>query len=65
MKFVLAMNAFKGSLKSIEACKIIKKCIEDKDKNAIVLSAPIADGGDGTLDCILQNKSIKRNLLKP
>lgn len=50
MKFVLAMNAFKGSLKSIEACKIIKKCIEDKDKNAIVLSAPIADGGDGTLD---------------
>ena len=56
MKSVLAMNAFKGSLKSIEACKIIKKCIEDKDKNAIVLSAPIADGGDGTLDCILQNK---------
>ena len=35
MKFVLAMNAFKGSLKSIEACEIIKKCIKDKDKNEI------------------------------
>lgn len=64
MKFVLAMNAFKGSLKSIEACKIIKKCIEDKDKNAIVLSAPIADGGDGTLDCILQNKKYQRKSIE-
>ena len=64
MKFVLAMNAFKGSLKSIEACKIIKKCIEDKDKNAIVLSAPIADGGDGTLDCILQNKKYQKKSIE-
>lgn len=65
MKFVLAMNAFKGSLKSIEACKIIKKCIEDKDKNAIVLSAPIADGGDGPWIAYYKIKSIKKNPLKP
>ena len=51
MKILLAPDSFKGSLSSEEACKIMAKAINARLKGVEVISAPIADGGEGTLSC--------------
>jgi glycerate kinase len=50
MKILIAVNAFKGTLTSIQASKIIGNVF--KSKGHKVQSIPIADGGDGTIDSI-------------
>ncbi len=53
MKIVVAPDSFKGTLSSIEVCEIIKSAITDCDGNADILTIPIADGGEGTVDAFL------------
>lgn len=44
---VVAVDKFKGSLTSFEACKAIEEGISRADSDVEVLSFPMADGGDG------------------
>lgn len=53
MKIVVAPDSFKGTLSSIEVCEIIKSAITDCDGSADILTIPIADGGEGTVDAFL------------
>ena len=53
MKIVLAPDSFKGSLSAGEVCEIMKAGITALDPEATVLSMPIADGGEGTVDAVL------------
>lgn len=58
MKFIIAPDSFKGSLSASEFCCVTEDCIEkyftqkNYSKPEIILM-PLADGGEGTLDCIL------------
>ena len=50
MKIVVAMDSFKGSLKSCEACEIVARSIRRCVPGAEVVIMPMADGGEGTVD---------------
>lgn len=52
-KFVLAPDSFKGTMSSETVCRIMKKAITDNIIDAEVISLPIADGGEGTVDAFL------------
>jgi glycerate kinase len=51
-RILIAPNAFKGSLSAIEAALAIKSGLESLKLNIKCELAPIADGGDGTIDVI-------------
>ena len=53
MKFLIAPNALKGSLSAIRAAEIIAEALHAVDPGCTTDIAPIADGGDGTLDCLV------------
>ncbi|EPR65030.1 glycerate kinase [Cyclobacterium qasimii] len=56
MNWLIAPNAFKGSLEADDAADIIQELIQARNKEDIVNTAPIADGGDGT--CYLLNQQL-------
>lgn len=53
MKVLVAVDSFKGSLGSREAGEIIKEGILDTIKDAEVTVSPIADGGEGTVEALV------------
>ncbi|WP_317856087.1 glycerate kinase [Chakrabartyella piscis] len=53
MKILLAPDSFKGSLSANEICTIARKAILDIFPNAEIISLPMADGGEGTVESIL------------
>ena len=54
MKVTVAMDSFKGSLTSLEAGEAVKRGILKACPDAEITVLPLADGGEGTLDCIAQ-----------
>lgn len=52
-RFLIAPDSFKGSMSSIEICDIIRSVILEHIPNAFVEVLPIADGGEGTVDCFM------------
>ena len=52
MKVTVAMDSFKGSLTSLEAGEAVKRGILKACPEADITVLPLADGGEGTLDCI-------------
>lgn len=54
MKVVVAMDSFKGSLTSMEAGNAVKEGILRAMPQAEVVVRPLADGGEGTTDALLQ-----------
>jgi len=53
LKFVLAPDSFKGSLSAPEVCDAIARGLRRAIPGADVISRPMADGGEGTLDAVL------------
>ena len=51
MKIVIAIDKFKGSATSSQLAHSIAQAIEDTRPNATIVTVPIADGGDGTMQC--------------
>lgn len=49
MKFVLAIDSFKGSLSSIEAENAVAETIKGFGNNHTCISIPVSDGGEGML----------------
>lgn len=45
---IVAIDSFKGSLSSVDACELVREAI--KDCTDEVLTIPIADGGEGTVE---------------
>ncbi len=54
MKIIIAIDSFKGSLSSMEAGKISSSAIKKILPNAEVKIYPLADGGEGTVDAIVE-----------
>ncbi len=54
MRKILVMpDSFKGTMSSMEACEIIKSAIGAVDQTIEVRNIPIADGGEGSVECFL------------
>lgn len=54
MKIVIAPDSFKGSLSSFEVCKSIQEGLSMALPGSSIVSVPMADGGEGTLDALVQ-----------
>lgn len=54
MKVVVAIDSLKGSLSSMEAGKAIKEGIKCVDKSIEVVVRPLADGGEGTVEALVE-----------
>lgn len=53
-KCILMPDSFKGTMSSFEVSQIMKGVIVDKYPNCQVIAIPVADGGEGTVDCFLK-----------
>ncbi len=53
MKFLLAPNAMKGSLSAQQIAAILQKSLRRKYPQSTIVSSPVADGGNGTLECLM------------
>ncbi|MCC6274342.1 MAG: glycerate kinase [Leptospiraceae bacterium] len=52
-KILIAPDKFKGSLSSLEVCRAVQKGIRKISSSIEVESMPVADGGEGTLKCLV------------
>lgn len=53
MKFLLVPDSFKGTISSGEICGLMEKAILNNFPDAQVTKIPVADGGEGSVDCFL------------
>ena len=53
-KVVLIPDSFKGTLSSTRVCEIMDSSIKRRFPDCEVIQIPVADGGEGTVDCFLQ-----------
>ncbi|MFH8692683.1 glycerate kinase [Streptomyces anulatus] len=54
VRVVIAPDSFKGSLPAAAVCAAIEKGVRRALPDAEVMRVPMADGGEGTLDCVLE-----------
>ena len=54
MKIVIACDSFKGSLSSLEAGKAVEQAALEVFPEAEVIVSPLADGGEGTAQALLE-----------
>ena len=53
MKFVLAPDSFKESMTAVEAVAAMERGIRSVFPDAVCVAAPMADGGEGTVDALV------------
>ncbi|MBQ3075371.1 MAG: glycerate kinase [Clostridia bacterium] len=51
-KVVVAMDSFKGSISSEKACSVISEAMRSAIPDLEVITLPIADGGEGTIEVL-------------
>lgn len=54
MKILIAIDSFKGSLSSAELSEAISEGIHNVMEDAVILKTPIADGGEGVVDALVE-----------
>lgn len=55
MKIILAPDKFRGSLEAGEVCAAMYDGIKEAFPKADIITFPLADGGEGTMDILTQN----------
>ena len=53
-KVVLVPDSFKGTLTSAQICDIMAQCVRQFYPGAHIVSVPVADGGEGSVEAFLQ-----------
>lgn len=53
-RIILIPDSFKGTMSSIDICSIMYEQIHIHYPDADIVSIPVADGGEGSVDCFLQ-----------
>lgn len=53
-KCIVISDSFKGTLSSLQICRIAEETIPDFFPACQVVTIPVADGGEGTVDCFLE-----------
>ena len=64
MKFIIAPDKFKGSLTGLQFCEIVEKSLKEVLPQSEILSLPLSDGGDGTIDILEYHLKGKRHKIK-
>lgn len=59
-KYVLAPDSFKESMTAKEVCEAMTAGIKKADPKATIISVPMADGGEGTVDSLVDATNGKR-----
>ena len=54
LKIVIAPQSFKGNISALEAARAIERGVLTAEPDAQTVLAPVADGGDGTLDALVE-----------
>ena len=68
IKILVASDKYKGSLPALEVCNIIKDTIKKIDKNIEAAVSPMADGGEGTVETLVESEKgryVKLNVTGP
>ncbi len=72
MKLIVAPDSFKGSLSAAEVCACVRRAALREFSRCEVISLPVADGGEGTVDSIcaalsgsMQNVTVQNPLGAP
>lgn len=52
--YILVPDSFKGTMSSSEICGIMERQIHALEPEARVIAIPVADGGEGSVDCFLE-----------
>jgi glycerate kinase len=52
-KFILIPDSFKGTMSSAQICGVMAECIRAYCPQAEIISIPVADGGEGSVDAFL------------
>jgi len=53
-KIILIPDSFKGTMSSMEICAIMREQVQKHYPEADIVAIPVADGGEGSVDCFLQ-----------
>lgn len=64
MKILVAPDSFKGSLSAMEICNITETVAKEVFQNCEVVKLPVADGGEGTVESILETLSGKEMIIE-
>ncbi|WP_334116441.1 glycerate kinase family protein, partial [Ligilactobacillus sp.] len=68
MKILIAPDSFKGCMTAKEACAAIEKGLKNIDASAQIVKVPMADGGEGTVQALvdaLNGKIITKKVTGP
>lgn len=52
-KVIIAPDSFKGTLSSVEVCKILSEELKKRYSDVEITEMPVADGGEGTVEAFL------------
>lgn len=63
MKIIIAVDKFKGSLTSAQAAQAVSRGVLSAMADATVVTMPVADGGDGTVEAVLAAMGDKARLV--
>ena len=64
MKILLCPDKFKGSLTAEEVCRSIRKGILRTNPTSQIVSHPMADGGDGSVDILIKKLNLNKVALE-
>lgn len=53
-KCVIVPDSFKGTMSSVEVCDVISEKVRNLFPHCQICGIPIADGGEGTVDCFVR-----------
>lgn len=59
-KCVIIPDSFKGTMSSIEICDLASDVVKQHFPDCEVIAIPVADGGEGTVDCFTRALGAKR-----
>ena len=57
---ILIPDSFKGTLSAVEFCRLGREVVEKHLPDCRVLTIPVADGGEGTVDCFVHALQARR-----
>lgn len=63
-KYVVAPDSFKESMTAKEVCDAMEKGIKEADSAAEVIKVPMADGGEGTVDSLVDATQAQRVIVE-
>lgn len=63
-KYIVIPDSFKGTMSSVEVCGVIEEVMREQIPDCRICSIPIADGGEGTVDCFLHALDGTRKTVK-